>query len=110
METAEQFFIKMQDGIPEGHPFFLSNLLQCGIEPRGQPNWAEFLPQPHDIPVGKYQVLEQQYVVEEDKVLGKWFARDMTEEERAELPPEPLPQITQAEMAQMTGSAPDVIE
>jgi len=102
METPHIFFIKMQNGLPEGSPFILENLLQCNIDPRNSADWAEFLPQPLVDRIGKYQVPELQYVVEGGKVLGKHVLRDMTQEERSQLSPDPL--------LQLTGSPPDVIE
>lgn len=102
METPQIFYTKMQDGQPQGFPYLLQNLLQCGEDPRGQPDWAEFLPQPQPILASRFQMQEQQYVVDGDKVLGSWVAREMTAEERAQVP--------LALNLQRPGSEPDVIE
>lgn len=102
MEQPDRFFIKMLDGQPTGHPFFLSNLLMCGIDPRGAQGWAEFIPQPNTIPYRVTKVTDQQYVVDGEYVRGTWIERDMTPDEIAELPEDHI--------LRMKGSPPDAID
>lgn len=102
MEQPDKSFIKMLDGQPVGNPFFLSNLLMCGIDPRGTAGWAEFIPQPYISPSRVTKVTEEQYVVDGEYVRGTWIERDMAPDEIAGLPEDHI--------LRMKGSPPDAID
>lgn len=77
-------YIKVINGLAEGHPFFEENLLQCGIDPKAPD--SQFVPfnrveQPQ---IGKYQVASSAYFYDGVVAYDLWNVRDMTAEEIAQ--------------------------
>lgn len=81
-----EFFIQFKDGAPVEHPISGDNLRDVF------PNWDFSSPPPgfaffmrydaREVPVGNYEVLVEEYVVEGEIVRDNWHTRPMTLEEK----------------------------
>lgn len=97
----DSLYIKIENGQPVGYPFFLDNLLQCGTDPRNNPEWRPFVRQSTN---GFHSVLkkaEYEFFIEGDIVTEKLVFRDLTPEE-----------VTYANnsLLEVSGSVPDAFE
>jgi hypothetical protein len=94
MEENQIFYIKLENALPVGNPFLLDNLKQCGINPEGSLDWAQYFPISSPIPtVKRTEVLEQLRNFDGKTVREYWYIRNMTDEELAALPSNPLDTI-----------------
>lgn len=77
-------YIKLANGLPEGHPFLEENLVQAGIDARAADSgFAPFhrVEQPE---TGKYQVASSTYFYDGVIAYDLWHVRDMTADEISE--------------------------
>ena len=86
MNYPDIYYIKVKNGIPDGFPFLLDNLLACGIDPRTDSDWMIFIPN-KDIPsdtnsIPLFKVIDREYAIDNNQVVELWSPRDMTDQER----------------------------
>lgn len=83
----ERLYIRMLDGQPFEHPIVESNLLQAfpGLNLKKLPPWLAVFERhdPTGMPVGGYENLVEEYVVEGGKVRDNWHTRPMTTKEKS---------------------------
>lgn len=97
----DSLYIKIENGQPVGYPFFLNNLLQCGTDPRDNPEWMPFVHQPTNGTHSILKTAEQKFFIKGDVVTEKLVFRGLTPEE-----------VTYANnpLLEVSGSAPDAFE
>ena len=83
----ERLYIRMLDGQPFEHPIVESNLLEAfpDLDLENLPSWLAPFERhdPSEIEVGGYELLVEQYVVEDGKVRDNWHKRAMTPKQKA---------------------------
>jgi len=104
MNYPDIYYIKIKNGVPDGFPFLLDNLLTCGIDPRNNSDWMLFIPNKNipldDNSVPLFKIIDRKYAIDKDQVVEIWVHRDMTDEEKNNV------EATKV-LAKFTGNAPE---
>jgi hypothetical protein len=104
MEQDQVYYIKVENGSVVGNPYQLSNLKLNGINPENDPNWVQHFPLIESKPaiINKRKETVEQVNTFDGKVSKTiWLVRKLTDEELANLPPNPIDTVK--------GNVPNVI-